>query len=177
MAEKGRLYETTLAQEKQKGKKELAASIGISPDLQEKREKINRIKTAVRALISEKDEKSRGSSAFMSDVIKMSSGDTKIVNANILYEFIYESFASPSEKKKRRTDEDAATFYKRTGIDYSFKKIRERITGEESKINTQVAKQKTKEVTKLDQKKPEIQAPILDQKVYEEAAFNLFCKT
>jgi len=177
MAEKGRLYETTLVQEKQKHKKELAASIGIAPDLQEKREKINRIKTAVRALISEKDEKSRGSSAFMSDVIKMSSGDAKIANANILYEFIYESFASPSEKKKRKPDEDAAVFYKRTGIDYSFKKIRERITGEESKINTQVAKQKTKEVTKLDSKKPQIQGKILDQKIYEEEAFNLFCKT
>jgi|GEM_PF-4017323 len=107
----------------------------------------------------------------------MASGDAKITNANIVYEFIYESFASPSEKKKRKSDEDAATFYKRTGIDYSFKKIRERITGEESKINTQVAKQKTKEVTKLDQKKPQIQAPILDQKIYEEQAFNLFCKT
>ncbi len=177
MAEKGRIYQTTIEQENQKHKKDLVASIGISPDLQAKREKINRIKTAIRTLISEKDEKSRWDSAYMSYIVGAVSGEPKLSNVNVLYDYIYESLSTLSEKKRRKTNEDAYSFYKRVGPDYSFKKIREKLTAEESKINTQIWKQKAKEVTKFDQKKSQVQTPIIDQKVYEEEAFTLFCKT
>ncbi|AHB40948.1 hypothetical protein P148_SR1C00001G0138 [candidate division SR1 bacterium RAAC1_SR1_1] len=150
--DKQKQKELLLREEEINKKKGQLKNMDLPESIKEEKSYLDSVKTTIREILSEKDEKMLGMSKTFLDVAKkyISNEEERKQKLNKIYDFILTYGESSFTKKKYKANESSTDFYKRIGVDYMMNEVRNIIQETEKKVQSKIKKRKEKQGEKID---------------------------